>query len=393
MNKSKDFIYSVLSNVMIMVLMQFLLLPIYSKSHSTIEFGNFILLLTLVNMISPIIGNTLNNIRLINKNKDQIIESEYLFLIFMESVIVMCVTGLYSLVNEFAFIDIMFSSLWSAFLLIRCYLFVYYRLDFRFKSLFYISLVASAIMIIGGVSMYLLHTSVFVILFLSEFLMSILMIFEYKNVLKKTNIKMLNKVGFKSYLELLSANSILNLINYSDRILLSIFLGTIYVPLFFIATIIGKISNILINPIVTVLLSYEVDNKQEITTAQVRKTWKLIIFLSIIISIFISVLSWVFIYIFYNEYIYKVQLLIFPASLGVILMSSSALLQIKLLANNQYRNNLIINLFTLIIIVLLSAILTNIIEIYGYAIALIISAIYKHFAIYKNILKLIQNKG
>lgn len=74
-------------------------------------------------------------------------------------------------------------------------------------------------------------------------------------------------------------------------------------------------------------------------------------------------------------------------------MSSSALLQIKLLANNQYRNNLIINLFTLIIIVLLSAILTNIIEIYGYAIALIISAIYKHFAIYKNILKLIQNKG
>ncbi|RIM66211.1 capsular biosynthesis protein, partial [Staphylococcus arlettae] len=57
MNKSKDFIYSVLSNVMIMVLMQFLLLPIYSKSHSTIEFGNFILLLTLVNMISPIIGN------------------------------------------------------------------------------------------------------------------------------------------------------------------------------------------------------------------------------------------------------------------------------------------------------------------------------------------------
>ncbi|PTH54373.1 capsular biosynthesis protein, partial [Staphylococcus arlettae] len=334
MNKSKDFIYSVLSNVMIMVLMQFLLLPIYSKSHSTIEFGNFILLLTLVNMISPIIGNTLNNIRLINKNKDQIIESEYLFLIFMGSVIVMCVTGLYSLVNQFAFIDIMFSSLWSAFLLIRCYLFVYYRLDFRFKSLFYISLVASAIMIIGGVSMYLLHTSVFVILFLSEFLMSILMIFEYKNVLKKTNIKMLNKVDFKSYLELLSANSILNLINYSDRILLSIFLGTIYVPLFFIATIIGKISNILINPIVTVLLSYEVDNKQEITTAQVRKTWKLIIFLSIIISIFISVLSWVFIYIFYNEYIYKVQLLIFPASLGVILMSSSALLQIKLLANN-----------------------------------------------------------
>lgn len=69
MCKSKDFIYSILSNVLLMILLQLFLLPLYSKEHTTKEFGQFLLLLTLVNIISPILGNTLNNIRLINKKK------------------------------------------------------------------------------------------------------------------------------------------------------------------------------------------------------------------------------------------------------------------------------------------------------------------------------------
>lgn len=43
---------------------------------------------------------------------------------------------------------------------------------------------------------------------------------------------------------------------------------------------------------------------------------------------------------FYNEYINKVQGLIFIANLGVILMSSSAIIQMKLVANNLFRQNL-----------------------------------------------------
>ena len=79
MNKSKDFIFSILSNVILMFLLQLFLLPVYSKIHTPQEFGAFILLLTLVNIISPILGNTLNNIRLINKTNFNLIESEYVW--------------------------------------------------------------------------------------------------------------------------------------------------------------------------------------------------------------------------------------------------------------------------------------------------------------------------
>ncbi|MDK8289877.1 MAG: capsular biosynthesis protein, partial [Staphylococcus lugdunensis] len=206
-------------------------------------------------------------------------------------------------------------------------------------------------------------------------------------------LKFLNNEDFKNYIELIGANSVLNLINYSDRILLNLFLGTIYVPLFFVATTIGKISNLLINPIVTVLLSYEVDSKGQDTIENVKKVFKIIMVVSIMMSIVISIVSWVFIYVFYNEYISKVQALIFLANLGVILMSSTAVLQIKLVANSQFRNNLMINVMTLIIIVLFSAILVQFFNVYGYAIALIISAMYKHFAIYHKVMKIIPNKG
>ncbi|WP_346842675.1 capsular biosynthesis protein [Staphylococcus lugdunensis] len=300
---------------------------------------------------------------------------------------------IYSFVNVFSLMDTIFSGLWAAFLLIRSYLFVYYRLDFRFKSLLYISIAVSFVMLIGGVSMYFMHVSIFIVLFASEFIMTILMIIDYRRKFENFRLKFLNNEDFKNYIELIGANSVLNLINYSDRILLNLFLGTIYVPLFFVATTIGKISNLLINPIVTVLLSYEVDSKGQDTIENVKKVFKIIMVVSIMMSIVISIVSWVFIYVFYNEYISKVQALIFLANLGVILMSSTAVLQIKLVANSQFRNNLMINVMTLIIIVLFSAILVQFFNVYGYAIALIISAMYKHFAIYHKVMKIIPNKG
>ena len=393
MNKSKDFIFSILSNVILMILLQLVLLPIYAKIHTPQEFGAFILLLTLVNIISPILGNTLNNIRLINKTNFNLIESEYLCLVIIGSFIVMIITMIYSFVNVFSLMDTIFSGLWAAFLLIRSYLFVYYRLDFRFKSLLYISIAVSFVMLIGGVSMYFMHVSIFIVLFASEFIMTILMIIDYRRKFENFRLKFLNNEDFKNYIELIGANSVLNLINYSDRILLNLFLGTIYVPLFFVATTIGKISNLLINPIVTVLLSYEVDSKGQDTIENVKKVFRIIMVVSIMMSIVISIISWVFIYVFYNEYISKVQALIFLAKLGVILMSSTAVLQIKLVANSQFRNNLMINVMTLIIIVLFSAILVQFFNVYGYAIALIISAMYKHFAIYHKVMKIIPNKG
>ncbi|RIO68649.1 hypothetical protein BUZ17_12250 [Staphylococcus borealis] len=175
--------------------------------------------------------------------------------------------------------------------------------------------------------------------------------------------------------------------------MIGLFLGTLYVPLFFIATTIGKVSNMLINPIVTVLLSYEVDNDHNDDSARLGKTFKLIILVSVVISIIISIISWIFIFIFYNGYLNQVKGIIFLANLGVILMSSSAILQLKLVANSLFKQNLIINIVTLIIIFLLSLMLTKIFNIYGYAIALIIAAIFKHFAVYNRVLKVISSEG
>ncbi|AKC75183.1 capsular biosynthesis protein [Staphylococcus haemolyticus] len=392
MSKSKDFIFSILSNIVLMLLLQMFLIPVYSKGHTTKEFGEFILILTLVNIISPILGNSLNNIRLIKKNDDSLNENGYTTTSLIGFLLVLIITFLCVMNKHFTLIDSIYASLWSGMLLVRSYLFVYYRIDFRFKSLLYISISASFIMFLGVLAVYFYDVSIFSVLFASEFTMTILMFLDYRKKFHKFEFEFLNSEENKNYFELIGANSVLNLINYSDRILISVFLGTTYVPLFFVATILGKISNMLINPIVTVLLSYEVNDESKNNYLQIRKTFKLILLVSFILTIFITIASWIFIFLFYNEYLNKVVGLIFLANLGVILMSSSAVLQMKLVANSLFRQNLLINMITLIIIVAFSFILVKFLNIYGYTFALIIAAIFKHFAVYNNISKTISSK-
>lgn len=142
--------------------------------------------------------------------------------------------------KHFTLIDSIYASLWSGMLLVRSYLFVYYRIDFRFKSLLYISISASFIMFLGVLAVYFYDVSIFSVLFASEFTMTILMFLDYRKKFHKFEFEFLNSEENKNYFELIGANSVLNLINYSDRILISVFLGTTYVPLFLLQLFLEK---------------------------------------------------------------------------------------------------------------------------------------------------------
>src|SRR5699024_4339103 len=114
-----------------------------------------------------------------------------------------------------------------------------------------------------------------------------------------------------NYNSLMGSNIILNLLNYSDRILIGLVIGTRYVPLFFIATIVGKLSNLVINPLATVLLSYEVDNNNTYSRKKYIRIFFITIILSMILSVIISLISYMVIKILYPNYLDDVKSLIF----------------------------------------------------------------------------------
>ncbi|WP_239751714.1 capsular biosynthesis protein [Mammaliicoccus sp. H-M34] len=385
MKKIKDITVNILATVIPIIIMQLILIPIYSRNNTSEDFGKFLLILTLINISSIILGNTLNNIRLINKDEKNIKEYKYFSTLIILIIINIIITTMFLLLWKIDKSEIILINLWGTCLLVRSYIFVYLRLEFKYLEILYINIISAVILGIGSLLLSYNLVNIYLVLFVSEAIIIISMILYSLKYFKEFKIQFLHIKKIRDLSSLLGSNIILNLLNYSDRILIGIVLGAKYVPLFFISTIVGKLSNLIINPMVTVLLSYEVDNKSSHPKKNIFKVFSLIIILSIILSIIITFVSYIIIKILYPDYLEDVKGILYLSNLGVILLSTTAILQMKIIANSKFKLNLTINIVSLIILTISSVLLMNYFGIMGFSIALVLSSLIKHFLIYISI--------
>lgn len=385
MKKIKDITVNILATVIPIIIMQLILIPIYSRNNTSEDFGKFLLILTLINISSIILGNTLNNIRLINKDEKNIKEYKYFSTLIILIIVNIIITTMFLLLWKIDKSEIILINLWGTCLLIRSYFFVYLRLEFKYLEILYINIISAVILGIGSLLLSYNLVNIYLVLFVSEAIIIISMILYSLKYFKEFKIQFLHIKKIRDLSSLLGSNIILNLLNYSDRILIGMVLGAKYVPLFFISTIVGKLSNLIINPMVTVLLSYEVDNKSSHPKKNIFKVFSLIILLSIILSIIITFVSYIIIKILYPDYLEDVKGILYLSNLGVILLSTTAILQMKIIANSKFKLNLTINIVSLIILTISSVLLMNYFGIMGFSIALVLSSLIKHFLIYISI--------
>lgn len=385
MKKIKDITVNILATVIPIIIMQLILIPIYSRNNTSEDFGKFLLILTLINISSIILGNTLNNIRLINKDEKNIKEYKYFSTLIILIIVNIVITTMFLLLWNIDNSEIILINLWGTCLLVRSYIFVYLRLEFKYLEILYINIISAVILGIGSLLLFYNLVNIYLVLFVSEAIIIISMILYSLKYFKEFKIQFLHIKKIRDLSSLLGSNIILNLLNYSDRILIGIVLGAKYVPLFFISTLVGKLSNLIINPMVTVLLSYEVDNKSSHPKKNIFKVFSLIIILSIILSIIITFVSYITIKILYPDYLENVKGILYLSNLGVILLSTTAILQMKIIANSKFKLNLTINIVSLIILTISSVLLMNYFGIMGFSIALVLSSLIKHFLIYISI--------
>lgn len=381
MKKIKDITVNILANIIPIVIMQLILIPVFSSNNNSEDFGGFLVILTLVNILSTILGNTLNNIRLINKHEDDIKEYTYINTLLILIIANIIFTTMFLFVWGVKFNDILLINLWGSCLLIRSYAFVYLRLELKYLVILYINLISAIILSLGSLLIFYNLVNIYLVLFVSEAFIVLSMILNSKGYFKEFKIKFINREKIKNYNSLMGSNIILNLLNYSDRILIGLVLGTRYVPLFFIATIVGKLSNLVINPMVTVLLSYEVDNKNTYSRKKYIRIFFITIILSIILSVIISLISYMVIKILYPNYLDDVKDLIFLSNLGVILLSTTAILQMKIIANSKFNLNFKINIISLVVLSIVGYILMEFYGILGFSIALVLTSLIKHLVI------------
>lgn len=300
-----DSFKSIFSNILYLAIIQFYLFPLLSNQNSLENFGYILTTYSLMTFFSVIIGNTLNNIRLLNNDrlKNNEFNMKFLTLILLSvSISSILFTLIISMSFNYEAIAILSLAITMILMSFRCYLVVYFRLNLDFNKLVYVSLIQFAIIILSSI---IFNSWIFILLFSELFaIIYILQFLKTKNIEvtfskdKKLNIE-------KDYLNLLGINFLNNLVVYFDRFFIVIVLGAKSVSIIFITLFFGKIIIGLVAPINSVTLSYLSVNKNMNT----RKVFLISIMLSLIVGLLIFLLSYPSVFLL-TKYIYNVDFLL-----------------------------------------------------------------------------------
>lgn len=263
----RDVFLNLVSNSVVLILIQLLIFPIFSRFFSQSEFGSIVSIYGINNVIVIFLGNTLNNLRLINRDKDRKFEG----LVFISNILSIVLIIIFSLIyaQNLELLDyvliIFFTFLSNA----RAYLGSYYRISLEYDKLLIQNLLISAGYLLGLLFFKFAMNS-WAIVFVTGELFGYFYIRYTKNPLLKDFSAMLKLKSFEkdisiSFFQLSCSNALSSSLNYLDRFIIIPILGAHNMSIFYAGSSVSKIVTMLITPMNNVILSYVMDSKREVS--------------------------------------------------------------------------------------------------------------------------------
>lgn len=242
--------------------LQLVLYPVISSVLTIERFGNVLTIMGLVNVISVVFGGSLNNTQLIDRKfyksntnffgDFKTIYSLYLFPIILFSLFLLSLP-FFSLSIIERILIILLIVLTS----IRSYLPVYWRIDLEYNFILKHSVITALGYLAGCILVKLNNDLSWVWAFILGELFSMIYLFAKTGFLKvefkkSKNLKKVNT----DFINLMSSNIVANIMTYFDRFVLQALIGSKEVSIFFAASIFGKLTSIVLQPISGVILSH-----------------------------------------------------------------------------------------------------------------------------------------
>ncbi|MBI5975585.1 capsular biosynthesis protein [Staphylococcus canis] len=372
-----DSLKTIISTLLIAFSLQLLAYPTISHALGNEEFGKILSAYTIITISSVIVGNTLNNIRMINIKsfKDNLLYLNFIKLIVISMVIESVI--LIFLFLELYQLSVVITS-WlliiNILMIIRIYMSVFFRIKLQYNKILLAAIFQFIGLTIGLVIFKVTHFWV-VIFLMSEISVVLYTIYTLRH-LRLSKVKS-HKNIISEYVNLLISNGLNNLNIYLDRIILLPLIGGGAVALSFLATFIGKIFASFMYPINNVILSYisvkNTDNK--------IKQYLIVNFYGLILSGVIIVISYP-ITVLIVEYLYRqdsaqVQPYIIVGNIGVffgVIATMIQTLNTKYISINKQTRYITIHT---IIYIVLTIIATWKLEILGFFIMTVLANLLK----------------
>lgn len=254
-----DFAINIISNLVLIAIIQLLILPILSRDVTTKVFGEIVSIYGFSNVITTFLGNTLNNIRLITSDKEK---PDFFSLSFITNIVSFLLIFILSFIygRNLSVANIIIFSISTMLTNNRIYSSVFYRKQLKFIGLLYMNLSVVAGYLLGMFLLNQIGGSYWSLIFLIGEIIGHVYLFLSNNEIvyefKTADLKKLDHRITKKFINLSFANLIANVLNYLDRFMILPILGAVSMSTFYAASSISKIIAMLVTPMTNVLLSY-----------------------------------------------------------------------------------------------------------------------------------------
>lgn len=261
--KYKQFLFDILLNIIStaipIAILQLVVLPNIALILGNERYGTIITLISLFTLVSNTLGNSLNNLRLLQNNEynKNNYEGDFNIILFFNIIVCVIVVfiGSFMYEDKNTFINVIFLLLISCLDLLCNYLKVTFRIVLNYKAIILNNIFTSIGYLLGYALFYLI--GYWQIIYIMGFACSLLHILKNSSLLKEKYIKtpFFKQTLYKDFILVVSGLT-RTVIAYADKLILYPLLGPTAVSIYYSATILGKLVTMTITSITSVMLSY-----------------------------------------------------------------------------------------------------------------------------------------
>lgn len=255
----KNMLMDLSGNIAFTCVTQLIIYPLLSSEISIEKFGTLLTLTAISNLVGVIFGGSINNIRLIREQeyRDNAYEGDFRIIVEYSAIFTALgmFIGLFIFRDQVYFIHWIIFPLISVFSMLRSYMSIEYRLNLNYKKVMQHAF-STCLGYIAGIPLFLLTREWALI-----FLMGEVFAFVFASVTTRFFFETRKKTVFfrntlKDTIQLMLSNLMVNFLTYLDRLLINPVMGPANVSIYFVASMVGKSTGIILQPVTSVALSY-----------------------------------------------------------------------------------------------------------------------------------------
>lgn len=377
---STNTIYTIAGTLVLNAVLQLILYPRMTRDMGSERMGTVLFVMGLVAILSPSIGQSLNNGRLVLRRDHEVSNGDYFFAVLIISLISLAVVLPFTVGSIGGPAAILPSAVLILLTSYRYYGDVEYRLSLQYRKFFFYYLAAS----VGYLSGYFIYrvTGSWYWAFLTGEIFALVYVSLTGSVFKgfltrSQNFRLVMGKGTLLVSSYLITNTTLNM----DRLILKSMVGGEAVTIYYVASLIGKTLVLLVAPINTIIISYLTKEKVRLSRGQFLRYSGAGLLVSLFFLILCQIGTPLFVRLFYRDLTAGVAPLVTIVNLTQILAVLSAYLFMLVLTFADERWQLILQALHLGVMMAMAIPMTLKSGLMGFSLAVMIANILRIAAV------------